>query len=365
MDLKLSEIAALRLFSHRISKIENKNPAEVVAWLGAIQGQDYFGSKWSIGLRLTNSRDDEIEKAISQKRIVRSWPLRGTLHFTEAKDLRWMLELLGPKLVRNNAKRYQELELDSSVFKKCNRLIIQELKGNKSLTREELTDLFSKAGIDATKNRLSFILQRAGLDQILCFGERREKEFTYVLFDEWLVKTKAETKTDEEALNELAMRFFRSRGPATIFDFIWWSGLSASDAKKALDGVSSRLKSEVVEEKTYWMPKNLRDSALDNSTKDDVYLLPGFDEFLLGYTDRGASIDVAYQKRMIPANGVFSATIVVAGKVIGTWKRTFKKDHVLIEISPFVKPNGKIKDGIVEAAERYSSFLELPPKIVF
>ncbi|PJZ55574.1 hypothetical protein CH367_19030 [Leptospira barantonii] len=365
MDLKLSEIAELRLYSHRISKIQNKNPGEVVAWLGALQGQDYFGTKWSIGLRLTNSKDVEIEKAISQKRIVRSWPLRGTLHFTDAKDLRWMLDLLGPKLIRNNTKRYEELELDSSIFKKCNQLMIRELKGNKSLTREELTDLFSKAGIDATKNRLSFILQKAGLEKILCFGERREKEFTYVLLDEWLGEAETKTKTSEEALNELAIRYFRSRGPATIFDFIWWSGLNASDAKKALDGVVSKLKSEVVDDQTYWMSKNLRDSTFADSVKDDVYLLPGFDEFLLGYTDRGASIDVAYQKRMIPANGVFSATIVVSGKVIGTWKRTFKKDHVLIEIFPFSKPNGKIKDKILEAAERYSSFLELPSKIVF
>lgn len=363
--MKLSEIAELRLFSHRISKIKNKNSAEVASWLGALQGQDYFGTKWSIGLRLTNSKDSEIEKAISEKKIVRSWPLRGTLHFTAAKDLRWMLSLLGPKLIRNNAKRYEELKLDSSIFKKCNRLMIKELKGNKGLTREELTELFSKAGIDATKNRLSFILQRAGLDQILCFGERREKEFTYVLLDEWIGKAETKTKPPEEALSELATRFFQSRGPATLADFIWWSALSAEDAKIAIGGAASKLISVRIGDQTYWMSKNLRDAASEDKTESSVYLLPGFDEFLLGYTDRSASIDVAYQKRMIPPNGVFNATIVIAGKVIGTWKRTFKKDYVLIEISPFVKPNGKIKDGIVQAAEKYSSFLELPSKIVF
>ncbi|TGL76747.1 winged helix DNA-binding domain-containing protein [Leptospira yasudae] len=361
--MELSDIAELRLVSHGISPVPKGKTADVVSRLGALQGQDYFGTKWSIGLRLTNSTDDEIETAISEKKIVRSWPLRGTLHFADAKDIRWMCGLLGPRLIANNKKRYEELELDSSVFKKCNQLMIRELKGNRSLTRDELTSLFSKNGIDATKNRLSFILQRAGLDQILCFGERRGKEFTYVLLDEWIPDPGLSFKTPELASAELARRYFQSRGPATLYDYVWWSGMSVTDARKSVESIESELKSVTIGDPVYWMPKNLKSRKNPDET---VYLLPGFDEFLLGYTDRSASIDVAYQKRMIPANGVFSSTIVVRGKVLGTWKRTIqKKNEVLIEITPFAKPNKDLKNGISEAANRYASFLGMSPNLVF
>lgn len=91
-----------------------------------------------------------------------------------------------------------------------------------------------------------------------------------------------------------------------------------------------------------------------------AYALPGFDEYLLGYKDRSAVLAAAHADRVCPGgNGMFAPTMVVDGRVVGTWKRAIKKSSVAIEAMPFATLPKTARRAFDEAAARYAAFIGL------
>ena len=348
-----SEIARYRLVNQQISTHLIDEPGKLVSWLGAVQAQDYYGSKWSLGLRIPGTTDDDIEKAIAGKKIIRSWALRGTLHFLAPADIRWILKLLSPRLISIYGSHYQRLGLNKFLLETSSQIMYRSLKDGKQLTRKELKIQLEKNGIATHELRLSFILLRAALDGQICFGSRRNKEFTFTLLDEWIPATKK--LESDEALAELTRRYFTSHGPATIKDFAWWSGLPIIDIKRGLEIIKSGLQKEVVKEQTYWMPDTMPDTKAHSKT---IYLLPGFDEYIVAYKDRSAALDATNVKQVVGAgNALFNSTIVINGRVKGTWKRTIRKGNVLIGTNLFQKPDKSHEGALIAAKKRYAKFL--------
>jgi hypothetical protein len=338
-----------RLVHHRIATAACATAAEAVAHLGAMQGQDYAGVKWSIGARMANATDREVEAAFDRGEVLRTWPMRGTLHVVAPADIRWILDLLRPRILGKNQGRYRELELDDAVMGQATALVARALEG-RAMTRDELASALREGGIDPTGQRMAYMLQRAGIEKVICFGPRRGKEFTYVLLDEF--SPSSEKPWDrEEALRELTLRYFRSRGPAAPADFAMWAGLPLSDAKAGLRSAGDLL----VEREGDWGPPSA-------SGASGVFAIPGFDEFFIGYQNRDAILDPSLATRVVPGgNGVFHPIIVVDGQVVGTWRRTIKAKRVEISVSPF----GELDQAAFErAAGRYAAFLELDPVFV-
>jgi hypothetical protein len=351
--MKVEDILHARLHNQLISNYSAKTPAEIISGMVAIQAQDYLGAKWSIGLRFPGLKDSDIDQAIKSKSVVRTWPMRGTLHFISAADARWMLRLLTPRIISGSAGRHRQLELDETTFNKSKDLLIQAMEGGKQLIRNDVYQILEDNGIRTTGQRGIHIINYLAQKQILCHGIHNEKQATYTLFDEWITESK--NIEGEEALAELAYRYFVGHGPATINDFIWWTGLKISDAKNGLNAVKDRLQSFEVNKKIYWTGTDLPDQGKTNST----YLLPGFDEYMLGYTDRSLSLDPMFSNRIIPGNnGVFMPTIIINGKVEGTWKRILKTEKVLLEIFPFYKLTASNIKSITKEAKTYGSFLD-------
>jgi len=349
-----NEIIHLRLWNQLISKPRFNTPLEVVSWLGAIQAQNYASAKWSIGARNPEINDADVEQAIVDKTIIRTWMMRSTLHFVAKADIRWMLELLTPQLIARSALRYRQLELDEPTFKKSKEVFFSELMVAKQLTRHDMMSALEKAKISTSGQRGYHLLARAAQDGLICFGPQQGKEQTFVLLDEWAPDAKHMKRS--LALSELALRYFTSYGPATLKDFVWWSGLKVSDAKQGLNVVSSRLKSEEVNGKIYWMASYDEDNQKNFSK---IHLLPGYDEYLLGYKDRGAVVDKQDAAKISPDNnGVFNPTIVVNGRVAGIWKSGLKKDVLSITSHPFVPFTELEKGAFIKAAEKYGKFLE-------
>ena len=345
------EIASYRLLSQQIACAGANNPEGVVSALGAMQGQDYPGTLWAIGLRLPGATLAQVEKAIADGKIVRTWPMRGTLHLVAAGDIRWMLELLSPRIISGRASRYRELGLDEKTFTRTFKVFEKALAGGKQLTREELFETLLKFRIPVDKQRGYHILSRAGQERVICFAPPRGKQDTFALLDEWVPSSKSLDR--DEALVELALRYFTSRGPATVQDFAWWSGLTVSDARAGLYAVAADLVQEKKGGKTYWLPPDLPAVA---ENKRDFYLLPGFDEYILGYKDRDDVLDPKHAQRICPGgNGMFSPTIIVDGRVAGIWKRRFRKDGLVIT-PEFFEKKGKAGPAFHEAAERYGDF---------
>jgi hypothetical protein len=316
-----------------------------------MQAQDYLGTLWAIGLRLPTATETDIERAIADRTIIRTWPLRSTLHFVAAADVHWLLEFLGPRIVAAAAVRHEQFGLDKTVLTRIRKVLVKALQSDQQLTRDEIYTLLQRARISVEDQRGYHILWRMGVDRIICFGARRGKQQTFTLLEEWSPKVRA--LDSDAALAELTLRYFQGHGPATLPDFVWWSGLKISDARTGLALVSAQLESVTVNDTVYWM-----NPATLSRIGPVVSLLPGFDEYLLGYRDRSAALDPLDARKIQPgSNGIFAATIVIDGKITGTWKRVFAKKSVAISIDLFRSLTKAEARALEEAMGRYCEFL--------
>ncbi len=356
--LKGSEIAARRLGCQQISRPAFATPRDLVAWMGAVQAQDYAAVKWAVGLRLADGATDaSVEGAIDDGAVLRIHALRGTWQLVATADVRWMLELVAPRLIASYANRYRQLELDAATFRRSIAVLTKALRGGRELTRAELGSALEAAGISTAGQRLSPLLERAELDARICGGARRGKH-TYALLDDRAPDSHPRFKRDE-ALAELASRYFRSRGPATVDDFKWWSGLAPTEARAGLDAVRSTLVSSVVDGRTYWQGED----AFAKVRSPTAYLLPAFDEYLIAYRDRDAVLDPQRAKQLNAGGGMLSPCVVLNGRVIGTWRRTLARAAVAIELDLFEEPARRGSTAITAAARRYGAFLGLEARV--
>lgn len=354
------DIAQLRLHNQSIAQADATTPGAVVKQLGAVQAQDYLGALWALGLRTRQAVEADIEQAIANSELIRTWPMRGTLHFVAAGDVRWMLALLTPRIMARASRRHKQLELDEATFARSEALFAKALQDGQKLTRPEMMAVLEQGGISTQGQRGYHILGWAAQSGLICFGPRQGKQDTFVWLDDWVPEGK--TLSRDEALAELAHRYFSGHGPATIHDFMWWSGLPAADARAGLAMVESQLSPEELDGQTYWFSSA---EFASNVASPTAYLLPPFDEYLLGYKDRRVVLDPAHATKVVPgANGMFKPIIVIDGRVVGIWKRTLRKNSVVIEPSPFSALNKAEERAFVEAAEQYGTFLKLPVAVM-
>lgn len=350
-----SNIARRRLENQLIARPEPIRPDEVARWFGAVQAQEYLGSLWALGVRIPGATETDIERAIEEGRIVRTWPMRGTIHFVSAEDAKWMLELLTPRVISLHAGHYRELGLDEAAFERGEEIIHEALRGGRAMMRKDLMAHLDSAGVSTKNQRGYHVLGHLAQKGFICFGPREGKQPTFVLLDEWAPKQR--TLDREEALAELAGRYFQSHGPATIHDFAWWSGLRIADARAALEGVRPRLTREEIDGRTYWSPESASPMNVESPA---IHLLPPFDEYTVAYKDRSAVLDPARKKET--EHGLTN-TIVLDGRIVGAWKRKLEKDRVVVTPN-LLAPIGRAeKDALTEAAHRYGAFLGKPVEV--
>ena len=339
-----SDIAGIRLASQRISAPGCSSPAGALAHMGAMQAQDHGNALWGIGLRVPGAGIADVRDAIASRAVVRTWLLRGTLHFVAGADLRWMLALVAQRSIAAQASRHRQLELDEPVFAASRRLLAKALRGT-TLTRGALFELLESKGIATAGQRGLHILWRLAQDGVLCFSAHEGKQPAFALLDEWLPDA-GPVMTRDEALAALAQRYFSSHGPATVADFAWWAGLTLADARRGLGGAAG-LEQVHIDGKVWAMAEG---AAGRPHGAGGVHLLPGFDEYLLGYKDRGDVLAAQHAGRIVPGgNGVFKPMIVADGQIVGTWQRSGA-------VEPF-EPLGRAQTKALAAAlQRYRAF---------
>jgi len=357
---KLANIAHQRLSNQLIANPAPNKPEDVVYRMGVIQAQDYLGALWAVGLRTPDATQEDIEQAIAGRKFVRTWPARGTLHFVAAQDVHWMLALLAPRAIQASAGRLRQLEIDQATLDRSREQLIHVLRNGNRMTREALYQSLESIQISTAGQRGIHILGRLAQEGLICFGPRDGKQQVFVLLEEWVPPANtlqgAGILPRDQALAELARRYFTSHGPATVRDFAWWSGLTSSDARASLEMVQSYLIQEEIEGQIYWLPQPAPDSQEPSNT---AHLLPAFEEYLLGYTDRSAVLDAGYAKRMVTKNGMISPIIAIDGQVVGTWKRALKKETVTITPEWFTQPGEAYQQAFLQATGRYGAFLGL------
>ena len=305
---------------------------------------------WAVGVRLPHSTVGTIEAAIDRGAIIRTHLLRPTWHFAAASDLRWMLALTAPQILGSMKARHRELELSPAVLTKSFAVLEKALRGGTQLTREGMIEALGRARIATYGGRASHVFLAAEAEGLICSGAMKNGKPTFALLDEWVPR--ADPLPKEEALARLAIRYFTGHGPATLQDFIWWSGLPIGQARQALASVQRDLRSETVESVAYWFS---RDMSVPKAAPDSAYLLPAFDEFLIGYKDRLATLPRHNHHKAVSSNGIFWPIIVVNGRIIGTWRKAAKAAAVALDF--FERPGRGIRALIDEAVARYSRFI--------
>jgi hypothetical protein len=349
--MNASAVAHHRLENQHLSSPDFLKPEDVVQWMGAVQAQDYGGAKWAVAQRMRLPAEGTIETAFAEGRLLRTHVMRPTWHFVAPGDIRWMLRLTAPRVNAVMASYYRKFELDQMVFTRTHKALARALHGGRQLTRDALRHAVQRTGIATEGLRFLFILARAELDGVICSGARIGKQFTYALLEERVPP--ARRLTHDEALAALTARYFASRGPATVQDFVWWSGLTGRDAKAGLEMVSSSLACETIDGRTYWRSASL--PAVTRASRA-AHLLPPYDEYLVAYKDRSAALASASSKRLA-ANAIFGPTIVLDGQVVGTWKRTLGKRDVTMTLSPLGNLRKADQHAVNEAAHAYGVFL--------
>jgi hypothetical protein len=353
------DIVRQRLHNQLLSQTSCTQPSQVVEWLGAVQAQDYAGARWALGQRMKNATDSAIEKAFNDGKILRTHMLRPTWHFVTPKDIRWMLALTAPRVHAANASMYRKLELDQAILKKSNAALEKALRDGKQLMRSEVASVFLKTGINAAGLRLGYFLMYAELEGLICSGARKGKQFTYALLEERVPRVKASTQ--DEVLAELTQRYFATRGPATLQDFTWWSGLTMAEAKKGIELVKSQFVNEAVKGQRYWF-RDVDSPVREKSPT--AHLLPNYDEYFIGFKDRSAIGAVA---KLAGVGGndpsLLAHIIILDGQVIGGWKRTITKNAVRVELNLITNLTKPEQEAVVVEANRYGDFLGLPVEL--
>jgi hypothetical protein len=361
--LNVDQLLRQRLSNQHLAGPPFAEPAEVVAWLGAVQSQDYGGAKWALAQRLKHASDAALDQAFNDGAILRTHVMRPTWHFVAPADVRWLLALTAPR-VRAVLGHYDlQWGVDADVRKRSRAVLTQALQGGQALTRAELDRALKAAGIHLTALGRTHVVMHAELDGLIVSGPRRGKQFTYMLLEERVPPASALSR--DEALAELVRRYFTSHGPALVADFAWWSGLTAADARRGLHALGGQLASETVEDKTYWFaPSALPAPSVPGAMPRSALLLPNYDEYAVAYRDRDAFFDPALAAGLDPRTSApFSNVIVIRGRVAGFWTRTLVKRSVVIGTRWLRPPAAAEQRAVEAAARRYAKFLGLPVRI--
>ena len=326
---------------------------DLISWMGAIQAQEYTMVKWAIGMRLKNPSIKKVEEALSRGDILRTHVMRPTWHIVAAEDIRWMIDLSAKRIKSGMNSWAKGLDMSEKLYSKVNDALIKILEGNKSLSKSEIGEELTKKGVNIDNRPLSLFLSRAEVENIVCSGVDKGRLQTYALTDERVAPTKPLHK--DEALAKLAFNYFRSHSPATLEDFVWWSGLSMTEAKHAIHLIQDKLISEkFISDKLY-----IHESYVNTIQSEDVFhLMPSFDEYLISYKSRTHCLALHHYPKAFTNYGIFYPITLHNGSIIGNWKKSSNKGTINIETSFFEKKTRVGKRLIEKAISNYKSFLE-------
>jgi hypothetical protein len=344
------QLVAERLSNQCLLGPRHRTAVAVVEWFGAVQAQEYGPAKWALGLRLPEgSTERRIERALTTGSILRTHVLRPTWHFVAAPDIRWMLDLTGPRVHRAMASYRRQLGLDARAFARATSVFERVLQKN-ALTRPELREELARRGVKATAAQMGHLCMYAELEAVICSGPRRGKHATYALVEERAPR--ARRLRSDEAIAELVKRYFRSHGPATTADFAWWSGLTVGDAKRGLE--INRGRRQSIDGLDYW---TLGARPRFSSARGTTHLLPIYDEYVVAYRDRVAVPHVPMTRRSDDGSPVtFQHAIVVAGQVAGTWRLTPAGSTTKVSLYPGRSLTRDERAGLNERLEQYERF---------
>lgn len=362
--LTRAQARRLRLVAQLLAFREPRSPESIVEWFGALQAQDLGSVCWSLGVRSPGLDMDSVERALEDGAILRTWPMRGTVHLVPAVDARWMLEVAGVRALAAAERRRAQLGLDEATADRAAEVLGEALVGGVRMTRSDCLERLRAAGIVVDGQRGYHLLWYASQRGVTCFGPGIGADQTFRLLADAAPTPRQPTR--DEALGLLALRYVRSHGPVGVHELARWTGLPLRDCRRGVEVAGEELVSVHVDGE----PLLVHAEALADGVpgrvpaRDAVILLPGFDELVLGYGSRDLHLDLADAQRIVPgANGVFRPTLVHEGRILGTWSRTVRRGSLQVSVAPLRPLPIAVRERLDRAAGEVGRFLGLPVRL--
>jgi hypothetical protein len=358
-------IAAERLAAMRIAPAAEAQAsmldtiAQTVHHHLAMQAQDVSSGMWSVGVRTGGTRVD-VEAAIEARLVTRSWPMRGTLHLMATQDVRWMCRLLNDRMAVTQRRVFEAEGLTDDVVARARAVLVDELTGGVALSRPDVVTRLAAHGVDSSGQRAYHLLGRFAQEGLICQGPAAGRQPTFVLLDEWVPWSWEPGR--EEAMAALATRYVASHGPVTERDLAGWCGQNLTFAREAVALAGDAITTETIGGRAYLVAAD----RLEPAPGTPVRLLPGFDEYVLGYKDRSVIMTAEEELMVVPGkNGMFLGTVVVGGLVVGTWNRKTGARRTVVTVTPFGTMSGSRRREVERAASRYGVHLGSETTVAF
>lgn len=350
-------IAAERLAAMRIAPPAEPHAsmletiAQTVHHHLAMQAQDVSSGMWSVGVRTGATRTD-VEAAIEARLVTRSWPMRGTLHLMATQDVRWMCQLLNERMVVTQRRVFEAEGLTEDVVDRARKVLVEALTGGVAMSRPDVIALLAANGVDSGGQRAYHLVGRFCQEGLLCQGPAEGRQPTFVLIDDWVPWSWEPDR--EEAMAALASRYVASHGPVTERDLAGWCNQNLTFAREAVALAGDAIGTETIGGQAYLVSAD----RVEPAAGTPVRLLPGFDEYVLGYKDRSAILTPEEELRVVPGkNGMFLGTVVVGGLVVGTWNRKTGAKRTVVTVTPFGSVSATRRREIERAAAAYGRHL--------
>ena len=347
------EAIQIRMLNQQLLSPVYERPEDIVAWQGAMQAQDYNYFRWAIGIRQRIPQIAQLQEAFAKAELLRLHLLRCTVQVVSQTDIGWLLPLCKERNLRTLQSWHKSINVSFSEthFEEITRAMQDLLAGGKSLPKRAIAEKLTSLGFLLDDRLLTSLLVRSEIEGLLCSGEMQGREATWALLSERVPAICP--LTPDEALKQLAIKYFRSHSPASLEDFVWWSGLPKTQCKKALTLIANEIEETKVEEETMYLYHNTLDCP-DYARK--VLLLPPYDEYLIGYKSRWVALEKKHTAKTHNNFGIFKPVILHEGRVVGNWKASIDKqaENLLTEL--FAEKSKVKQQSLQEAINQFVEF---------
>ena len=307
---------AIRLLLQQLISPQFATPKEVVEHMGAMQAQDYRMVRWAVAMRMRKPSAKAFQKAFDKGEIIRLHLLRGTWQLVSSDDYWWMLNLYAKKAERiiRGWMKANKVAIDNDELYAIREILAKTCETKGSATKEDFVEALAEQDMTMDSHRLSYHIRLAELGGTLCSGNLTPMQATYALAEKKVQRTVVMER--DEMLILLARKYFQSHSPATFEDYVWWSGLSASDCRKGMELLGSELRKEPWKGYEFYLHESCRTRGFRKGTS---LLLPPFDEYLIGYKSRELALCPEHVHHAHTNNGIFFPIIALDGIISGNW----------------------------------------------
>ena len=342
---------SIRLLGQQLICPQFSSPHDVVAWMGAMQGQEYRMMRWAVAMRTRKPSARAFERDFDEGRIIRTHLFRTTWQLVAAEDYAWMLSLCRKKALcgLRGWMHANGIDIPPEEEARIGGIFGDVISGRADVRKEDLAQALAERDIRMDDQRLSYHIRLAELSGLVCSGVLHPSKRTLALSSERIPTVPEPTR--DEALALLALKYFRSHSPATLEDFVWWSGLNVSDCRRGMDALGDGLRQERWKGQVFHIHDDCR---LRGFRSGRIHLLPAFDEYLIGYKSRHVSLHPDFRHHAHDNTGTFWNVILQDGEVVGNWSAAGGKVSVEI-FHPEVTLN---EAGLQEEVARYLGFCE-------